>query len=122
VTERAVDAVLAAATDHPDVTVTADLTVQRGGVEVTVTSYTDLVRVEFESLTDAVRFARVDGGDLETLLAGTVATGLTVAVHVGRSRVALLGTDAAPGPITRRLLGEWTQVSVRGLVQAVLPV
>jgi len=121
VTERAVDAVLAAATDNPDVTVTADLTVQRDSVEVTVTSYTDLVRVEFESLTDAVRFARAERGELETLLAGMVATGLTVAVHIGRPRVALLGTDATPGPVTRLLVGERAQISVRGLAQAVLP-
>lgn len=96
-----VERALARVADAPSPEVTADLTVSVDGIELTVTSFTDLLRIEVATARDALRLARMTG--VGCLAAALSAAGLTAEVWIGRTRVAVFGADATPGPVGRRL-------------------
>lgn len=98
-----VERALARIADAPSPEVTADLTVSVDGIELTVTSFTDLLRIEVATARDALRLARMTGAGVGRLAAALSVTGLTAEVWVGRTRVAVFGADATPGPVGRRL-------------------
>lgn len=97
-----VERVLATIADAPSPEVTADLTVTVDGMELTVTSFTDLLRIEVATARDALRLARI-AGVRRRLAPALSAAGLTAEVRVGKTRVAVFGADADPGPVGRRL-------------------
>ena len=84
---------------------TEDLTLTVEGVRMTVRSTGDRLFVEVLTVRGAIRVARalpdaVDAGGPARLL---TATDLTTEVRVRGRTVAVLGADARPGPISRRL-------------------
>lgn len=119
-TDTAVDQVLALVRDRPDLSVMADLTVTLGDTTVTVTSYTDLVRVEIATVGDALRVGRSGWSELGRLARGLAAAGLTAEVRVAGSRVARLGAEANPSPVARRLSNGPVRYHPAGLVGVLL--
>lgn len=87
-----------------DLDVAVDLTLSHEGEEVTIESYTDRVFVTVPSVAMVLRgfrrHRRLSGG-LSAVLAGA---DLTLVVRVGGTDVALLGADADPGGLGRRLV------------------
>ncbi len=91
---------------HAPLSVSTDLTLSIDGVDATVTSTGERVFVEFASVPDAVRALRASGVSsarttrLDALLH---TTDLTVELRVHGRTVAVVGTDARPGALSRQL-------------------
>lgn len=83
-----------------------DLTLTVEGTEATVSSTGERVFVEFSSVPDAVRAFRAGGvskGRTTRLAALLHTTDLTVEVRVRDRTVAVVGSGAHPGVVSRRL-------------------
>lgn len=100
--------------------VSSDLAVTVDGTALTVSSFTDLLRVEVPSLRALVALGRRHREQIGTLGTLLSAAGLTAAIIVERRRVATLGADATPGPLARLLGLGPLRVHARGLLVALL--
>lgn len=100
--------------------VSSDLAVTVDGTELTVTSFTDLLRIEAPSLRVIVRLGRRHRGQLATLGSLLSAAELTAAFVVGGRRVATAGADVTPGPLARRLGFGPLRIHVGGLATALI--
>lgn len=107
---------------RPSLVVTADLTVTVRDHDLSVTSFTDLIRVDCPSLAAALallrgaRATRRVRAVVETL----AAAGLTVVVAVRGRPVARAGADVSPGLLGSRLGLGPVRVSPRGLLLGAL--
>lgn len=104
----------------PGLSVSSDLTVTVDGTALSVSSFTDLLRVELPSLRAALALVRRESGRLGRVASLLDAAGLTAAVVVGRSRIATVGADATPGPLAARLGLGPVRLHARGVGTAVL--
>jgi hypothetical protein len=98
--------------------VATDLTLTVDGVELTVESTGERLFAEVSSLADAVRVVRSLGGvpdsgaaRLSTLL---TTTDLTLELRVRDRTVAVVGTDARPGPLSHGLGVDPVEVRLGG--------
>ena len=84
---------------------TDDLTLTVEGVDLDVRSTGDRLFVEAATVRDAVRVARSlpEEADARGPSALLLATDLTAEVRVRGRTVALVGADARPGPLSRRM-------------------
>jgi len=104
----------------PGLTVSSDLVVTVDGTELTVSSFTDLLRIEVPSVRALATLGRRHRERVATLGSLLSAADLTAAIVVGRRRVATVGADVTPGPLARLLgLGPF-RVHVGGLTTALL--
>ena len=111
----------ASVTDAPPtapLSVATDLTLTVDGVELTVESTGERLFAEVSSLADAVRVVRSLGGvpdsgaaRLSTLL---TTTDLTLELRVRDRTVAVVGTDARPGPLSHGLGVDPVEVRLGG--------
>lgn len=104
----------------PGLSVASDLTVTVDGTALSVSSFTDLLRVELPSLRAALALARQESGRLGRVASLLDAAGLTAAVVVGRSRIATVGADATPGPLAASLGLGPVRLHARGVGAALL--
>jgi hypothetical protein len=107
-----------AVADRPGLDVTAELSVSVDGTAVDVESYTDRLLVDVDSVCAIARLAAATGGRsrirrTSRLLA---AADLTAELRVAGRPIALLGADAVPGVLGRRLGG--VELRTVGLVAA----
>lgn len=107
-----------AVADRPGLDVTADLSVSVDGTAVDVESYTDRLFVDVDSVRALVRLAGATGGRSRLRRTSQLlsAADLTAELRVAGRPVALLGADADPGPLGRRLGG--VELRAGGLVAA----
>ncbi|GAB7090954.1 hypothetical protein JCM18237_12250 [Halorubrum luteum] len=99
---------------------TEDLTVAVDGVVADVRSTGDTLLFELHTVRDALRAARsLGGGPNEQALRELLyATGLSVEVRVRHRTVAVLGTRATPGFVSRRVAGCDVELRPLGAVSA----
>lgn len=108
-----------ASADLSPLDVEADLTIAIEGEEIQVTSRTNKPLVDLPSMGVALALARQGGGGLRLLpeLAGVLAAAdLTVGVAIDGTGVAVLGAEAEPGRLTKRL-GPHVELRENGLAR-----
>lgn len=105
---------------RPALDVTADLSLDVDGTPVDVESSTDRLLVDVDSVRALVRVLRATGGRsrLRRTARLLAAADLTADLRVAGRSVALVGADADPGALGRRLGG--VEVRAGGLVAAAL--
>jgi len=99
---------------------TDDLTLTVEGVDLDVRSTGDRLFVEVATVRDAVRVARSlpEDADARGPSALLLATDLTAEIRVRGRTVALIGADARPGPLSRRLGVAPAEIRVAGALGA----
>jgi len=108
-----------ASADLSPLDVEADLTIAIEGEAIQVTSRTNKPLVDLPSMGVALALARQGGGGLRLLpeLAGVLAAAdLTVGVAIDGTGVAVLGAEAEPGRLTKRL-GPHVELRENGLAR-----
>lgn len=113
-----VDALLTGIASGP-VEAVANLLVSLDGAELRLTSVTGRVEILVESLRAAVRIVRTEGETLRRLDDTLSAGGITAPVYVAETRIALLGADARPGWLSKRIADGRTEVDGWGLLKAI---
>lgn len=101
-------------------TVDTDLSVRVNGVDVSVESTGERLFVGVASVGDALRAARGHPRDGGTALAEVLDVGaLTVEFRVRDRTVAVAGTGASPGPVSRRLGSDPIELRLGGVLGAI---
>ena len=100
--------------------VATDLTLTVNGAQAAVRSTGERLFVEFSSLSDALRaLGGVPGGEADRLTDLLRTTDLTVEVRVRDRTVAVAGTEAHPGTVSRRLGVDPIEARLGGVLGAV---
>ncbi|WP_136715836.1 hypothetical protein [Halorientalis salina] len=114
---RTVDQLLTGVASGP-VEMAANLLVSLDGATLQLTSITGQVEIVVESLRAAVRIVRTEGETLRKLDETLAAGGITAPVYVAGARIAMLGANAEPGWLSKRLADGRTEVDGWGLMKA----
>lgn len=107
-----------AATDSPALAVDANLTVTVEGTELAVSSPDDRIRVQVPSVTAAASLFSSERNRLPALARTMTATGVTAEVRIGDAVVAVLGAEAVPGTVSKRIWGEGVEVRPQSFLAA----
>ncbi|WP_335999839.1 hypothetical protein [Halorientalis halophila] len=112
-----VDGALTLAT-APTVEVVANLLVDLDDARLHLPSVAGPVHIRIDRLREAVRIVRTEEETLKRLDATLTAGGYTAEVYVGETQVALLGAEADPGRVSRRLADGRTELFAGGVLRA----
>lgn len=104
----------------PALDVEANLSVTVDGIRLAVSTCDGRLRVQVPSIGACARLARSERTRLPVLASILADAGLTVEVRVGDAVVALVGADANPGRLARRLHLGAVEPRLRGVVAATL--
>jgi len=96
----------------------ANIAIPLEGAAIRVPSVTGPVRVELETLRDAVDLVRNQQALLHRLDETLTAGGYTAEVYVVETQVGLLGADADPGRVSRAVGDGKTEILGRGVARA----
>lgn len=94
---------IARASDTPALSLDANLTVTVGDAKLAVSTVDDRIRVQVPSVGVGVKLLRQERGRLPDLGELLAEAGLTAELRVGSAVVAVVGADATPGFLARRL-------------------
>lgn len=99
--------------------VATDLTLSVNGAAADVSSTGERLFVAFDSMTDAARALRRHPEGAATRLAALLtASDLTLEVRVRSRTVAVAGSDARPGPVSRALRSDPVELRLCGVLGA----
>ncbi len=106
------------ARDGPSLSVTADLSVSIDGIDITVGTVDDRIRVQLPSLGAGVRLLRSEHDRLPALSRVLSEADLTAEIRVGTTVIAVAGREAAPGLLSELLSLDRIEVRPRALIHA----
>lgn len=104
----------------PELAVDANLSVTVEGTRLAVSTRAERLYVQIPSVTACLRLARSDGDRLSTIAGLLDDADLTAEVRVGDAVVAVVGSEATPGLLARRLRLGAVALRPRGAVAATL--
>lgn len=113
---RTVDTVLTGVASGP-MELVANLVVSLDGAQLKLTSITGKVRIVVDSFRAAIRIVRTEQRTLRKLDQALSASGITAPVYVAETQIALLGADANPGWLSRRIADGRTEVDGWGVLR-----
>lgn len=104
----------------PNLSVTANLSVTVDGIDLAVSTVEDAIRVQVPSVWAGFQLLQSERERLPDLSQVLVEAGLTAEVRVGSAVLAVAGTGAAPGTVSRLLALGPVEIRPGALVPAVL--
>lgn len=104
----------------PGLAVDANLSVTVEGTRLAVSTHAERLRVQVPSVTAGLRLARNDRDRLSAVAGLLADADLTAEIRVGDAVVAVVGAEATPGPLSRRLRLGAVELRPRGAVAATL--
>ena len=104
----------------PALSVTANLSVSVNDIDLAISTVGNRIRVQVPSVSAGFRLLRSEHKRLLALSRVLSEADLTAEIRVGSSVIAVAGTDAAPGRLSRLLSLGPVEVRLRKLVPAAL--
>lgn len=104
----------------PGLDVTANLSVTVDGTDLAISTVEDRIRVQVPSVQAGFRLLRRERERLPALSRGLSEAELTAEIRVGSSVIAVAGTDAKPGKLSRLFSLGPVEVRLRSVVSAAL--
>jgi len=104
----------------PALSVTANLSVSVKNTDIAISSAGDRIRVQVPSVRAGFRLLRSEYDRLPALSRVLSEADLTAEIRVGSSVIAVAGTDAAPGRLSRLLSLGMVEIRIWKLVPAIL--
>jgi len=104
----------------PDISVTANLSVTVDNINLAISTVDDRIRVQVPSVRAGFRLLRREHERIPALSRVLSEADLTTEIRVGSAVLAVAGTDAAPGTLSRLLSLGPIEIRLRALVPAVL--
>jgi hypothetical protein len=104
----------------PDLNITANLSVTVHNIDLAISTVDDRIRIQVPSVRAGIRLIRSERDRLQSVSRVLSETGMVAEIRIGSRVVAVAGTDAAPGTVSKLLSLGPVELHPRGLVGALL--